>query len=215
MASGPDAQAQPQLAPAPANVVNLQASGQVEVAQDWLTLTLNTTRDGQDAATVQAQVRQALDAALSQARPGAQPGQVEVRTGNMSLYPRHGRDGRIAAWVGSAELVLEGRDFARLAALAGRIQTLTVAQVGFSLSREQRGKVESDAQAQAIERFKAQAETIARGFGFTGYSLREIHVSSSDSMPGVPRPRVMAMEARSAAADAPLPVEAGKGRWCR
>jgi predicted secreted protein len=134
---------------------------------------------------------------------------MDVRTGNFSLYPRYGRDGKITAWQGSAELVLEGRDFARISATAGKIQTLTMGNVGFGLSREQRGKVEGEAQAQAIERFKAKAADIAKGFGFGGFTLREVSVNANDQG-FVPRPRMMAMEARAVAADAPVPVEAGK-----
>ena len=55
--------AQPATPPAPQNVVQLSADGSVEVQQDLLVLTLDTTRDGKDANTVQAQVREALDRA--------------------------------------------------------------------------------------------------------------------------------------------------------
>ena len=115
----------------------------------------------------------------------------------------------MTGWSGTAELVLDGRDFARISATAGKIQTLTMGNVSFGLSREQRQKVEQEAQALAIERYKTKANDIAKSFGFGGYSLREVSVSSSDQG-FVPRPRMMAMEARAAVADAPVPVEAGK-----
>lgn len=194
----------------PRNVVQLAASGSVEVQQDWLTLTLNTTKEGADAAAVQNQLKVALDAALAEARKAAQPGQLEVRTGTFSLYPRYTRDGKINGWQGTSELVLEGRDFARISATAGRIQTLTMGNAMFGLSREQRAKVEGEAQSIAIERFKAKAADIARGFGFAGYTLREVAVNANDSGPVPPRPRMMAMEAKAAVADAPVPVEAGR-----
>jgi len=193
----------------PQNVAQLSASGSVETLQDLLSITLNTTREGPDAASVQSLLKPALDAALTEAKKAAAPGQLDVRTGNFSLYPRYGRDGKISSWQGSAELVLEGRDFARISATAGKIQTLTVGQAVFSLSREQRARVEGEAQAIAIERFKVKAGEIAKGFGFTGYSLREINVTANDQG-YVPRPRLMAMEAKSSMADAPLPVEAGR-----
>ena len=60
--------------------------------------------------------------------------------------------------------MLEGRDFARITTTAGKIQTLTMGNVSFGLSREQRAKVEGDAQGQAIERFKAKAADIAKKF---------------------------------------------------
>lgn len=196
------------LAP-PQNVVQLSASGTVEVQQDLLAISMNTTREGADAGTVQNQLKVALDAALTEVKKVAQPGQLDVRTGNFSIYPRYGRDGKITGWQGSAEMVMEGRDFARISATAGKVQTLTMGNVSFGLSREQRAKVEGDAQAQAIDRFKAKADGIAKAFGFSAYSLREVSVNANDQG-FTPRPRMMAMEARAASSDAPVPVEAGR-----
>lgn len=202
-------QAQTVVQTPPENQVQLSASATIEVPQDWLTMTLTTSRDGLDAAIVQSQLKQALDAALVQARAAAQPGQLEVRTGNFQLYPRYGRDGRINGWQGNVELVLEGRNFGAIGAAAGRMQTLTMGGVQFGLSREQRAKVETEVQAQAIAGFKAKAGDIARGFGFTSYVLREVAVIANDQVFS-PRPRMMAIEAKSAVADAPVPLEAGK-----
>ena len=193
----------------PQNVVHLAAQGSAEVQQDLLSMTMNTTREGPDAGTVQNQLKAALDVALAEAKRAAQPGQMEVRTGNFSLSPRYGRDGKISGWQGFVELVLEGRDFARISATAGKIQTLTMGNVTFGLSRGQRAQVEGEAQTMAIDRFKARASDIAKGFGFAGYSLREVSVNANDQ--GVaPRPRMMAMEAKASMAEAPVPVEAGQ-----
>ncbi len=200
-----------QMVPAPErqNVVQLSATGSLEIEQDWLTMRLTTTREGADPLWVQSQLKVALDGALEQARRLTQPGQVEVRTGPFGLQPRYARDGKLSGWQGTAELLLEGRDMARISALAGRIQTMTLGQVSFGLSREQRVKSEAEAQRLAIEQFKAKAGEIARGFGFAGYSLREVAVHSDASGP-TPRLRAMAMAAQTAMAEAPVPIEAGK-----
>ncbi|MGV3572500.1 MAG: SIMPL domain-containing protein [Ramlibacter sp.] len=202
--------AQGVVLPQPQNVLQLQATGTVEVQQDLLTINLTTTREGPDAAQVQAQLKTALDAALAEARKTAQAGQMDVRTGNFALYPRHNRDGKMSGWTGTAELILEGRDFPRITQAAGRIQTMTLGGVGFGLSREARAKVETEAQTLAIERFKAKAGELAKGFGFGSYTLREVAVNANDQ--GFqPRPRMQAMEAKvGMAADASVPVEAGK-----
>jgi predicted secreted protein len=197
-----------QTLPPPQNVLQLLATGSVEVQQDLLTMNLTTARDGTDPTVVQTQLKTALEAALAEARKTAQPGQMDVRTGNFALYPRHGRDGKINGWSGSAELILEGRDFPRITQAAGRIQTMTMGGIGFGLSREQRAKVETDAQNIAIERFKAKASELAKGFGFTGYTLREVSVNAQE--PGFPRPRMQAMEAKAASSDSAVPVEPGK-----
>jgi predicted secreted protein len=207
-AAGAASSAMAQNMAPPQNVLQLTASGTVEVQQDLLSMTLTTTRDATDAATVQSQLKAAVDAALAEAKKNAQPGQLDVRTGNFSLSPRYTREGKINGWQGSAEMVLEGRDFPRITQTAGRITTLNVGNVGFALSREQRAKSETEAQTIAIDNFKQKATELAKGFGFGGYTLREVSVNANDS--GPIRPRVMAAAAKSFAADAPVPVEAGK-----
>ena len=193
----------------PQNVAQLSASGSVEVQQDLLSISMTTTRDGTDSGTVQTQLKQALDTALSQARQAALPEQMEVRTGNFSLYPRYGKDGKINGWQGSTELLLEGRNFPLITSTAGKIQTLTMGNVGFALSREQRAKVEGQAQSQAIERFKLKAGEIAKSFGFASFTLREVSINANDQGQ-MPRPRMLAMSAKSDMSEAAIPVEAGK-----
>jgi predicted secreted protein len=192
----------------PQNVLQLSANAAVDVVQDVLVVQLSAVREGSDPGQVQAQVKQLLDTALAEARRAAQPGLLDVRTGNFSLQPRYGREGRITGWVGGGELLLEGTDFQRVSQLAGRLNSLNVTSTGFRLSREKRAQAEREAQDQAVAQFRAKAGELARAFGFQAYGLREVSVQGSES--GGPRPRMMAMEARAAAADAPLPVEAGK-----
>ena len=191
------------------NVAQLSAVGSVEVQQDLLSISMSTTRDGADASAVQTQLKQALDTALAQAKQAAAPGQMEVRTGNFSLNPRYGKDGRLNGWQGSTELVLEGKDFTRITTTAGKIQTLTLANVSFALSREQRVRVEGEAQTLAIERFKAKAGEIAKSFGFSGYTLREVAINANDQGPS-PRPYAMSAQSKSAMAESAVSVEAGK-----
>lgn len=194
--------------PPPQNVLMLSARATVEVPMDWLSVAMSTTREAPDAAVVQSQLKSALDAALGEARKVAKPGQVEVRTGAFSIYPRYAPKGGIAGWQGTTELIIEGRDTAAISQLTGKLQTLTVARVNFSLSREAREKVESDVAAQAIARFRAQADAYAKQFGFAGYTIREVNVNTGGEGPQ-PVPMMRAQMA-PAMADAALPVEAGR-----
>ncbi|HWI81544.1 SIMPL domain-containing protein [Ramlibacter sp.] len=203
-----DARAQSLPYPPPQNVLQLAATGTVEVQQDLLSLSLTATREGADPVAVQEQLKAALDAALTVARAAAQPRLLEVRTGQFGLAPRYTQDGKISSWQGTTELVLQGRDFPRITQTAARIETLTVARVGYDLSREERARVEREAQSAAIGQFKAKAADLARDFGFSGYSLREVAVNANDH--GI-APRYGALSAAAAAPKAmPLPVEAGK-----
>ena len=194
----------------PQGVVSLTSSASIEVVRDLLSVTFNTTREGADAAAVQTQLKQALDAALTEARKSAKPGQVEVQTGNFSLAPRYTNKGVVNGWQGSAELIVEGRDMQAIGQLSGRITTLTINRVGYNLSRELREKSEGEVSAQAIARYRAKAADYAKQFGYAGYTIREVNVMTSE--PPIGRP-VQMMQARSmaASADESLPVEAGKG----
>ncbi len=204
------AAAQPAAAPPPQGVLTLSASASVEVTRDVLVLTFAATRDGADAGAVQAELKRALDAALAEARKAAAPQQVEVSTGNFSLYPRYAPKGGIAGWQGRAEMVVQGRDMDTIGRLAGRISTMTVAGVAHRLSRDAQRRVEGEATAQAVERFRAQAADLSRLFGYQGYTLREVAVATgSDGERPMPMLRADAMAA--SAAEAPLPVEPGKG----
>ena len=191
----------------PSGVLNLSASASVEVANDVLRIVFATTRDGTDAAAVQSALKQALDAALAEARRAARPGQIDVQTGNFALYPRTTQKGGIAGWQGSAELVIEGRDLGAIAALSGRVTTMSVARVAKSLSREAREKAEAEVSAQAISNYRARAADYAKQFGYASVVMREVNVQSAE--PGFV-PMAMARAKTMQAADEALPVEAGK-----
>lgn len=191
------------------DTLSLSASATVEVPRDTLTVRFGITKEGSDAGQVQSQLKQALDAALAEARKIAKPGAVEVQTGNFSLYPRYAPKGGINGWQGSAELVVEGRDMAAIAQLTGRVSSMNIASVGYSLSREAREKQESEVVAQAIARYKAKAADYARQFGYAGYQIAEVAVNADANVP-MPMATPMARFKASTMADEALPVEAGK-----
>ncbi len=197
--------------PAPQGVVRLTTSASAEVTKDLMSIAFGTTREGADAGTVQTQLKQALDAALAEAKKVAKPGQVDVQTGAFSLAPRYTAKGVVNGWQGSAELVVEGRDLQAIGTLSGRITTLTISRVGYALSRELREKTEAEISGQAIASFRAKATDYTKQFGYGSYTIREVDINASDA--GVPRPgALMRMQAAPASSgDMALPVEAGKG----
>ena len=179
-------------------VLGLSASASVEVTKDLLSVTFSTSKEGADANAVQVQLKQALDAALAEAKKAARPGQVEVQTGNFSLYPRYAPKGGISGWMGSAEVIVEGRDMAAIGQLSGRITTMTIARVGFRLSREANQKVEGEVAAEAIARYRARAAEYAKQFGYAGYAIREVNVATSEPQQGpIPMLRMQAATASS------------------
>lgn len=212
MALGSRAQTAP---PQPSGVLSISSAASVEVTRDVLAVAFSVTREGADAQVVQSGLKQALDVALAEARKVAKPGQVDVQTGNFSLYPRYANPTKggqpvISGWQGSAELLVQGKDITAIAQLSGRIQTMTIARVGYTLSREAREKVEAEVTAQAISRWRAKAALMAQQFGYSGYSVREVSVSSNDFQQP-PMPMQMKASRATGVADEALPTEAGKG----
>lgn len=193
----------------PAHILNLSATASVEAPQDVLIVVYGITREGNDAQSVQSALKQALDAALAEARKAAKPGQVDVSTGGFRLTPRYGPKSQITGWQGSAELITQGKDTAALAQLSGRITTMTISRVAYDLSRETRLRVESEATAQAIALFRAQAADMSRAFGYGGYTIRDVHVNTASPPRGG---AAVMMQSRASMADAAeaLPTEAGK-----
>ena len=194
----------------PEGVVSLNSSATIQVPNDWINVQFSTTREGVDAAAVQTALKEALASALAQSRQVAKPdGHVEVQGGGFSLQPRFNNKGIVNGWTGTTSMTVEGRDMATIAELAGRIQSMTVGSLDYSVSREAREKVEGELAAQAIARFRAKAGDYAKAFGYSKFVLREASVNFDSGQPP-PRPFRAKIAMASSAGEA-LPVEAGSG----
>jgi predicted secreted protein len=191
----------------PSGVLSLAAQASAEVPQDVVDITLFYEQEASDPASLTDALNQRADAALKQAKGVAG---VSARTGSFSIYPSTDRDGRISAWRGRTEVVLESRDFAAASKLAGQMSsTMQVGNVAFSLSPEAQRSAEDKLSSQAIASFRQQASASAQAFGYSGYTIREVNVGRN----GVaPRP-VMMMSMRASGAEAksaaPMPIEGG------
>lgn len=197
-------------APEPEGVLELSASASVQVPNDWIAVDFSVSRDGPDAGTVQAALKSALAAALELARKEAKPdGHVEVEGGGFSLQPQLDGKGRISGWIGTTTMHVQGRDMATIAALAGRVTTMAVGRLDYSLSREAREKVEGEVSAQAIARFRAQALADAKAFGYGGFVVRDVNVQIQGE--NVPRPMFRATKMMASVSGDAMPVAAGTG----
>jgi predicted secreted protein len=177
------------------------------VPQDVVDITLFYEQEAQDPASLTSVLNQRADAALRQAK-GVD--NVTAHSGSFTVYPSTDRDGRISAWRGRTEVVLESKDFAAASKLAGKMSdSMQVGSVTFSLSPEAQRAAEQKLSTQAIASFKQQAQSSAQAFGYSGYAIREVNIGHNGSSP---RP-VMMMAARSMGADAkmsaPMALEGG------
>jgi predicted secreted protein len=192
---------------APSGVLSLAAQTSAEVPQDVVDITLFYEQEAQDPASLTDALNKRTATALRQAKGVAG---VSAHTGMFSVFPATDRDGRISAWRGRTEVVLESHDFAAASKLAGEMNaTMQVGNVAFSLSPEAQRAAADKLTDEAIASFRGQAEAAARAFGYTGYTIRQVSVGHE----GPPRPMI-AMRAMAAApgGSAPLPIEGGTSR---
>ncbi|AIO41426.1 SIMPL domain-containing protein [Burkholderia sp. AU19243] len=195
--------------PEPAGVLSLSSQASADVPQDIIHITLFYEQQAKDPGSLTAALNQRADAALAQAK-GASG--VSAHTGAFSVYPSTDRDGKISAWRGRTEVVLESRDFAAASKLAGQLSSqMQVANVEFSLSPEAQRAAEQKLTTEAIKSFRARADEAAKAFGYSSYSIRDVNVGGGRNVQ--PYTRMMAMAAApmdSAKMSAPISVEGGK-----
>ncbi|WP_153099888.1 SIMPL domain-containing protein [Paraburkholderia hayleyella] len=191
----------------PAGVLSLNAQSSMDVPQDTVHITLFYEQEAKDPATLTTALNQHADAALQKAKGVTG---VTAHTGSFSIGPSNNRDGRISAWRGRTEVVLESHDFAAASKLAGQMAPgMQVGDVQFSLSPEAQRAAEQKLTGQAIATFRQQASSAAQAFGYGSYSIREVNVGRNGGIS--PRPMMMSVRAMSSdnAQSAPVPIEGG------
>ena len=193
--------------PQPSGVLSLSAQSSVQVPQDVVNITLFYEQEAADPSSLTNTLNQRAEAALREAK-GVDG--VTAKSGSFTVYPSTDRDGKISAWRGRTEVVLESHDFAAASKLAGKMSSsMQVGSVAFSLSPEAQRAAEQKLVSQAIDSFRKQAQTAAQAFGYSNFTIREVNVGRSGNQP---RP-VMMMQSRAMSADAkmaaPIAMEAG------
>lgn len=162
--------------------VELAATASVEVEQDWLEVTLSTTRQGTSAQAVQRQLKQVITSTMAQLKTHTSPDDqaLRVRTQNFGVYPQYGKNGKIAQWQGQAQIVLSGRDFDRITQAAAQVGDMAIEDMHFALSEAGRERVMGQALQQALATFNQRAQAIAQGLGHRSWSAHHITVDHHD-----------------------------------
>ncbi|CAJ0770085.1 MAG: SIMPL domain-containing protein [Ralstonia sp.] len=190
-------------------VLSLDAQAVAEVPTDTVTLTLGAEQEGADPGAISTALSRKADEVINQAK---RTSGVQAETGGFNIYPNTDRNGKISVWRGRAEVRITSKDFAAASKLAGQLANqMQVQNVNFTLSREARTAAEAKLIDQAVSSFRDKALTTTKLFGYTSYTIRDVHVSEGSNNPG-PRP-MMRMAAAPASYDsAPVPIEGGKAQ---
>lgn len=184
--------------------LSLQAAASAEVAQDTVQITLGKELEGTSQADVAKRLTETLNDTLKAARGNEG---IEVRNGSYQVWPNTGRDGKITAWRGRVEVILESKEFGAASELAGKLSDkMSVAGIAFSLSPQARAAEEKRLLEQAAKAFRDRAADAARAFGYQGYDIRKLDLGGSGTVyekRGAPAMAMRSMVASDAAAPPP------------
>jgi len=187
------------------NRVSLNESAQMDVDNDQLVAVLFAQAEGKDAATPADEVNRMMDWAVSLAKSHPE---VKVQTlgyHSNAIYNK----GNLRGWRVNQSLRLESRDSRELGDLVARLQEqLKVQSIGYQVSDEKRRQHLDGLTSEALARFQARADHIAKSLGRQGYRLVRININDSRHNP-MPVARGMMMEASADSSVAPARIEAG------
>lgn len=163
------------------NRASFQVEAVREIPNDWTTARLSVVAEGKEPAFVAKTVNEAMEKAVARAKRARG---VEVQTGSYTTHPIYD-DGRVVRWRASQELRLESGEVDALAKLIGDLQNASVLLSGmdFSVRRETRKALEDKLIQEALSRFRARADLIAKGMAAKSWSLIDVSVGTTNAAP--------------------------------
>ena len=180
------------------NIVNVQAEASREVSNDEMHATLYIEKSHKQPAELSNQINQLMNQAISTSRKYSQ---VKVETGAQSTYPVYDNDSsKLKEWRGRAEIRLESKDFKAASQLISELQqTFQTQSISFSVSDEQRKKVENDLMIEASKNFQQRAQLLTQAWNKSQYSLVSLNLNTNNYFP---QPMMRASMAKFAVAEA-------------
>lgn len=169
------------------NRIDFQIEAMRVLNNDLMSAALSVTVQAQQPVQVAQQLNTQLNAALQKIN---QYSSVKATRSNQNSYPVYGKNNRIEAWRGVAEVRIESRDFKAAGELIMQLQnTLQLGEVQFSLADDSRASVEASLMTEAIKNFQARADTVRQAMNAKAY--KTVHLSISNNAPPANYPMLM------------------------
>lgn len=169
------------------NRIEFQVEATRVLNNDLMSAALSVTVQAQQPVQVAQQLNTQLNAALQKIN---QYSSVKATRSNQNSYPIYGKNNRIEAWRGVAEVRIESRDFKAASELIMQLQnTLQLGEVQFSLADDSRASVEASLMTEAIKNFQARADTVRQAMNAKAY--KTVHLSISNNTPPANYPMLM------------------------
>ena len=164
------------------NIVNVQADATRQVSNDEMHATLFVEKSHKQPAELSAQISQLMNQATAL---GKKFPTVQLKTGSQTTYPIYDNDNqKLKEWRGRAEVQIESKDFKAASQLISELQqSFQTASINFTVSDEQRSKVENELIAEASKNFQQRAQLLAQAWNKSGYNLVSINLNTSNFYP--------------------------------
>jgi predicted secreted protein len=164
------------------NLVNLQADASRQVANDEMRAVLYIEKSHKQPAELSNQINQLMNQAQSIARKYPQ---VKVETGTQSTYPVYDNDNqKLKEWRARAEIQIESKDFKAASQLISELQqSFQTQSINFTVSDDQRKKVENELMVEASKNFQQRALAISQAWNKSQYTLVNLNLNTSNYFP--------------------------------
>ena len=185
------------------NIVNIQADAARQVANDEMRAVLYIERSNKQPAELSNQINQLMNQAQAISRKYTQ---VKVETGAQSTYPIYDNDNnKLKEWRARAEIQIESKDFKAASQLISELQqSFQTQSISFSVSDEQRKKVENELMIEASKNFQQRAQLLSQAWNKSAYNLVNLNLNTSNSYP---QPIMMRASMAKFSADEAAPAQ--------
>lgn len=179
------------------NLANIQAEATRQVSNDEMHAVLYIEKNNKQPAELAAEISQLMNQAMT---IGKKYPQVKIKTGSQNTYPVYDNDNRkLKEWRGRAEVNIESKDFKAASQLISELQqNFQTQSINFSVSDEQRKKVENELITEASKNFQQRAQLLSQAWNKSSYNLVTLNINTNRSYP---QPVMMMQRAKSSMSD--------------
>ena len=179
------------------NLANIQAEATRQVSNDEMHAVLFIEKNNKQPAELAAEINQLMNQAMTL---GKKYPQVKVKTGSQNTYPVYDNDNRkLKEWRGRAEVNIESKDFKAASQLISELQqNFQTQSINFSVSDEQRKKVENELITEASKNFQQRAQLLSQAWNKPSYNLVTLNINTNRSYA---QPVMMMQRAKFSSAD--------------
>lgn len=164
------------------NLINIQAEASRQVSNDEMHAVLYIEKSNKQPAALSSQITQLMNQGMAIAKKYPQ---VKVETGAQSTYPIYDNDTtKFKEWRGRAEIRLESKDFKATSQLISELQqNFQTQSVNFTVSDEQRKKVENELMIEASKNFQQRAQMVSQAWNKPSYNLVNLNLNTNNYFP--------------------------------